>query len=415
MTVHPVCQRPGNQVPSGAPFARASTTAITLGAATRVDSSAIRDLLHVVDRAGLISLAGGLPAPETFPTTELAAAFSDLLVGDPGALQYSTTEGHLPLRAWVAARHDVDVERVLITHGSQQALDLVARALVDPGATVALADLGYVGAVQALQLAGARLLPVPSDADGLRVDVLEDRLRDGERPVLVYVVPNFDNPTGATLSLERRAALGALAEHYGFVVVEDDPYGELRWDGEALPPVAAFTERIVRLGTVSKTVCPGLRIGHVVAPEPLAQALVLVKQAVDLHTSTLAQRAVHRVVTSPGFMAAQLDRLRPLYRERCGALADALDTHLGGRLRFAAPSGGMFVWARFTDGTDTDALLPAAVERGMAFVPGRAFSVAGDHSASLRLSFATATPAQLEEGVRRLTGALEDLAARAAR
>jgi 2-aminoadipate transaminase len=372
-------------------------------AASRIDSSAIRDLLHVIDRADVISLAGGLPAADLFPADALGAAIADVLRDDPGALQYSTTEGFEPLRAWVAQQRGVAADQVLVTHGSQQGLDLVARALVDPGAGVVLADPGYVGAIQALRLAGARLLPVPSDESGLRVDVLESMLRAGERPALVYVVANFDNPTGSTLSLERRRALGALADRYGFVVVEDDPYGELRWRGEALPPVSRFTERVVHLGTVSKIVCPGLRVGHLVAPRELVQALVLVKQAVDLHTSTLAQRAIHRLVSDPAFMAAQLGRILPVYRERCAALAAALQADLGDRFVTSEPDGGMFVWGRFVDDVDTQALLWRAVDNGVAFVPGRAFSVSGDTQANaMRLSFATVDPDQLREGVRRV-------------
>jgi 2-aminoadipate transaminase len=360
----------------------------------------------VIDRPDVISLAGGLPAPETFPTAALANAISSLLARDPLALQYSTTEGYAPLREWIGVRNGVDAGRVLITHGSQQALDLIARALVEPGATVALADPGYVGAIQALRLAGARLEAVPSDADGLVVDVLAERLRAGVRPALVYVVANFDNPSGATLSYERRAELGRLADHYGFVVVEDDPYGELRWRGGALPGMATFTNRVVTLGTVSKTVCPGLRLGHLIAPASLFSALVLVKQAVDLHTSTLAQRAVHAVVSEAGFLSRQLDLLRPLYRERCEALVAALDHHLGDRFAYHAPDGGMFVWGQFTGAIDTQELLVHALDHGVAFVPGQAFAVSGDHRAAVRLSFATVAGHQLSEGVRRLAAAL---------
>ena len=375
-------------------------------AAGRIDSSAIRDLLHVVNRPDVISLAGGLPAAETFPAPELAAAIADILASDPSALQYSATEGFAPLREWAGARHHAAAEQVVITHGSQQALDLVTRALVDPGDTVALADPGYVGAIQVLRLAGARLAPVPSDADGLQVDALESRLRGGERPKLVYVVANFNNPTGATLSHERRAALGELADRYGFVVVEDDPYGDLRWDGVAPPPLAAFTDRVVTLGTVSKIVCPGLRIGYAVAPPALASTLVLVKQALDLHTSTLAQQAVHRLLATPGFFAAQLQRLRPLYRDRAAALVRALHAELGERFRFHAPSGGMFVWGEFADDIDTQQLLGRAVAGGVAFVPGQAFAVGSDHRRALRLSFVTTPSDQLEEGVRRLAAAV---------
>ena len=377
-------------------------------AARRIDSSAIRDLLHVIDRPDVISLAGGLPAAETFPAAPLSRAIAEILADDPSALQYSTTEGFMPLREWVAVKHGARAEDVVITHGSQQALDLVARALVDPGATVALADPGYVGAIQVLRLAGADLLPVASDGDGFRVDLLEQRLRAGARPSLVYVVANFNNPTGATLSHERREALARLAGHYGFVIVEDDPYGDLRWRGDPVPPMTAFTDRVITLGTVSKIVCPGLRIGYAVAPPALAPALVLVKQALDLHTATLSQRAVHQLLTTPGFLAGQLDRLRPLYRDRAAALVQALRHELGDRLRFDPPSGGMFVWGEFVDDIDTQALLPAAVAHGVAYVPGQAFAVGTDHHRCLRLSFVTTPPDQLLEGVRRLAGALRE-------
>src|SRR4051812_26291433 len=371
-------------------------------AARRIDSPAIRDLLHVIARPDVISLAGGLPAPETFPTHELATAIERILASDPSAVQYSATEGIAPLREWVANRHGVDADQVVITHGSQQALDLVARAFLDPGAGVALADPAYVGAVQVLRLGGARLVPVAGDGDGLRVDDLESRLRRGERPTLVYVVANFDNPTGATLSTERRAALAALAEQYGFVIVDDDPYGELRWQGSAPPPLASMTDRVITLGTVSKVVCPGLRVGYLVAPPSVAPALVLVKQALDLHTSTLAQRAVHDLVTTPRFLDQQLVRLRRLYRDRADALCDALHTEFADRVRFGTPEGGMFVWGEFVDDVDTQLLLAAAIARGVAFVPGQAFAVAADHHRALRLSFATNPPAQVAEGVRRL-------------
>ena len=383
---------------------------IALADATRrIDSSAIRDLLHVVDRPDVISLAGGLPAAETFPTPELAAVMERILTTDPSAVQYSPTEGIAPLREWVARRHGVEPDRVVITHGSQQALDLVARALLDPGSGVVLADPAYVGAVQVLRLAGAHLVPVAGDVDGLRVDDLEMRLRHGERPALVYVVANFDNPSGATLSAERRVALAALADRYGFVIVDDDPYGELRWRGSAPPPLASMTERVIILGTVSKVVCPGLRVGYLVAPRSVAPALVLVKQALDLHTSTLAQRAIHELVTTTGFLDAQLDRLRRVYRDRATALCNALHTEFGDQLRFQTPSGGMFVWGDFADEIDTQRLLAAAIARGVAFVPGSAFAVAADHHRALRLSFATNAPDQLAEGVRRLAAARHDI------
>lgn len=370
----------------------------------RIDSSAIRDLLVVAGRPDVISLAGGLPAAEAFPTTRVAVAVADLVAADPDVLQYSTTQGFAPLRAWAGARHGAPAERVVVTSGSQQALSLLASALVEPGDEVALADPGYVGAIQAFRLAGARLLGVPGDAGGMRVDVLADLLAAGRRPALVYVVANFDNPSGATLTAERRQALAGLADRYGFLVVEDDPYGALRFAGPAPAPVATLTDRVVSLGTVSKVVCPGLRVGYLVAPAEVVDAVVLLKQATDLHTSTLAQQVVHRIVTTPGFLAAHLERLRRLYRERGDALAGALDHELGGHLSFARPEGGMFLWARLP-GSDTTALLAPAIAAGVAYVPGSAFAVSTDgcrHRDALRLSFATVPPAQLAEAARRL-------------
>jgi len=348
-----------------------------------------------------------MPAAELFPAAELAAEAAAVLAEDPSALQYSATEGFGPLREWVAARHGAGSEQVVITHGSQQAIELVIRATVEPGAPVALADPGYVGAIQAGRLAGADLVGIPGDEDGICVDALAERLRSGWRPSLVYVVPNFDNPTGAVLSLERRHALAALAERYGFVVLEDDPYGELRFDGPALPPVRELTERVITVATFSKVLCPGLRVGYAIAPAAVVQALVLLKQAADLHTATLTQRMIHRLVSRPGFLDAHIARLRDVYRQRADALVAALAEQLGGRVRAAAPRGGMFVWADVSGpAVDTARLLDRAVEEGVAYVPGSAFAVGRPAPSTMRLSFATVAPPQLHEGVRRLASVL---------
>jgi len=279
---------------------------------TRIGSSVIRDLLALVDRPGMISLAGGMPAPETFPSAALVEAVADIVDDDPLALQYSSTQGFGPLRHWVAGQDSVSPDQVVVTSGSQQALDLLARVLVEPGAAVAMADPGYVGAIQAFRLAGARLLGVPSDGDGMLVDVLADRLETGERPAVVYVVADFDNPTGATLTTERRRALAGFADRYGFIIVDDTAYRRLRFTGEEPVPLAALSDRVVTVGTVSKILCPGLRVGYLAGPAPVVAAVVLVKQAVDLHTSTLAQRTVHRLVTTPGFLENQVEALRVL-------------------------------------------------------------------------------------------------------
>ena len=380
---------------------------LPLSAATsRVTTSAIRDLLSVIARPDLISLAGGLPATELFPTEAIAAAAAAELVEDPGqALQYSATEGYEPLRAWVAARRGAETGQVVVTHGSQQALDLVMRALVDPGATVALADPAYVGAVQAIRVAGGKLTGIPADADGLRVDRLAERLQQGLRPALVYVVSNHDNPSGATLPEARRRHLADLAERYGFWIVDDDPYRELSWGAPLPPPLATFSDQVITLGSFSKILSPGLRVGYSVTPPALARSLVLLKQAADLHTSSLSQRITHRVIAAPTFLPSHLPRLTTVYAERAGALADGLTRSFGDALEFTVPDGGMFIWARFREPVDTQVLLAAAIDRGVAFVPGAAFSAGADHRAAMRVSYATRAPADLRVACDRIADA----------
>lgn len=375
--------------------------------AGRIGSSAIRDLLHLTERPEVLSLAGGLPAPEGFPAAALAEAAAELLADTPDGLQYATTEGRPDLRHWVASRTPAaDADRVLVTHGAQQAIDLVARAVAGPGDTVVLPDPGYVGAIQALRATGARLVGVPVDDDGLAVDVLADQLAAGLRPRLVYVVADLDNPTGTTLAEDRRRALVALAEHHGFWILEDDPYGALRWSGTTPVPLAGRSDRVVSVGTTSKILAPGLRVGWVVAEAGLARDLVVLKQATDLHTSALGQALAAAVLTRPGFLPAHLDTLRARYRERAAALATALLTHLGPAIAPAPPEGGMFTWLRLP-GVDTGSLLDRALAEGMAFVPGAAFAVTTPATEALRLSFATAAPAEIDEAVRRLARALD--------
>lgn len=399
------------------------------GAAARVGSSAIRDLLRLTERPGILSLAGGLPAAETFPAERIAKATAHVLRTDPAAaLQYSPTEGYEPLRAWIAARRAATPDEIVITHGSQQALDLVVRATVDPGDPVVVADPAYVGALQLFRLAGAELVAVPSDADGLDVDDLADRLTRGLRPRLVYVVADFHNPTGATLPAARRQRLAELADRYGFLIVDDDPYGELRWGGPTLPPLRSCSDRVVTLGSFSKLLCPGLRAGYVVAPPDLRHDLVVIKQAADLHTSTLTQRVIHDIVARPGWLDAHIADLRPRYRDRAVALSDALDAAFGDRLEVSRADGGMFLWARVhTDGStsrpsggdadrsaapgragsiDTAARLPRALDHGVAYVPGAAFAVDRDLRSSLRLSFASLEPDLAEAAATRLAAAL---------
>lgn len=374
-----------------------------------LESSAIRDLLALTRRPGMVSLAGGLPAAETFPVAELAEVTARLLTERPGlALQYGPTEGYDPLRDWIAryeserSERIVEPVRVLVTAGSQQALDLVARTLTGPGAAVVVEEPGYLGALQAWRAAGAALVPVPTDADGMDVERLAGQLAAGLRPVAVHTVTNFHNPSGVTLSRSRRRWLAELADRYGFVVVEDDPYAELRFGGEALPAVGAWTERAVTLGSFSKTVAPGLRVGWCVLPGPLVAPVVRLKQAADLHTGMLVQAVVAGLVSDATWWSRHLDAVRGEYAARAEVLGTALRTVFGTRLELNRPRGGMFLWGRFTDGTRSADLLPRALEAGVAFVPGAEFFTGPGGDDALRLSFATNAPADLAEAAGRL-------------
>ncbi len=374
-------------------------------------SSVIRDLLKLVEQPGMLSLAGGLPAPESFPVARMREAVDRVLGSSTGLaspLQYGPTEGVGPLRDWVAlqAGGGATQDNVVITTGSQQALDLLAHALCDPGDMVVVEHPAYLGALQALEAAGAELVPVASDADGIRVDELEARLAGGLRPKACYVAPNFQNPTGATLTLERRRVLAELADRYGFLVIEDDPYRELRFRGEHLPQVRTFGTNVVSLGSTSKVLAPGLRVGWLVAPTWLVPATVRLKQARDLHTSSLSQWLAHDVLTDDAFLAGHRPELARIYAQRCEALCAALSGSFGDGAEFDLPEGGMFVWARLV-GIDTTALLPVAAGNGVAFVPGGAFHLDGGGREHARLSFATLPPVGLDEAVRRLVASVE--------
>lgn len=380
----------------------------------RLRSSAIRDLLKVTDQPDMLSLAGGLPTPDSFPLGDLRRE-ADRLLGEfgPRVVQYSATDGVPELRTWIAAHHSAQVGRsvaadgeIVVTHGSQQGLDLLAKVLVDRGAVVVTESPAYLGAVQALELFEPRFEVVPGDEHGMQVELLEQRLADGLRPALVYVVPNFHNPSGATMSLERRRLLARLADQYELVVVEDDPYGAIRFAGEPLPPVAAFSTRVVHLGTFSKIVAPGLRVGWMVGPAEVMSWVSRAKQAADLHTSTFAQLLLAHVVSRPGWLDEQTQRIVPLYRDRCAALADALESTVGSRVRFHRPDGGMFLWSEVADVPDTSVLLRHAVAAGVAFVPGSAFTIDQTPDSRARFSYSTLAPDRLGEAVGRLATAL---------
>jgi len=388
-------------------------------------SSAIRDLLKYAQDPEMISFAGGLPGPEVFPRVEVQAAACRVLQEQSGAaLQYGATEGYLPLREMVARhinRYGIEVgpDNVLITTGSQQALDLIGKLFINAGDHVLTEAPTFLGALQAFTTYQADYLTVPIDDDGMRVDLLEDALRAS--PKFIYVLPNFQNPGGVTLSLERRIRLVELASHYGVPIVEDDPYGQLRYEGEHLPSIVvldadfhgcrsgsqAYRGDVMYLGTLSKTLAPGFRLGWVVAPEDVIARLAMLKQGADLHTSTFAQMVAYETARA-GFLDRHVQRIRAAYRERRDAMLKALEAHFPGEIRWTRPQGGLFLWVTLPPGMDAAALLPEALRRKVAFVPGASFFPTEGGAGTLRLNFSFCAPPRIEEGVRRLAGVMRD-------
>ncbi|MGX1132298.1 2-aminoadipate transaminase [Streptomyces glaucescens] len=392
--------------------AESASTASVPPLAARVSAvggSPVRDILAVTARPEVINFAGGLPAPELFDAEGVAAAYRDVLAETPArALQYSTTEGEPTLRAALAARTSLrglatDPDDVLVTTGSQQALSLLATALIEPGDTVLVENPCYLAALQVFGFAGARIVPVPGDADGMDPRALEE-LVVRERPKLLYTVPTFQNPTGRTLPADRRAAIAAVAARRGLWIVEDDPYGELRFEGERVPWIASCedaADRAVLLGSFSKVMAPGMRLGWLRAPAGLRRACAVAKQAADLHTPTVNQLAAARYLADRD-LDAHVARVAGAYGERRDAMLAGLPDALPEGSVWNRPEGGMFLWVRLPDSYDTTALLPKVVEQDVAYVPGAPFHAGEPDRSTLRLCFVTQTPEEIAEGLRRL-------------
>ncbi|MDT0343594.1 aminotransferase-like domain-containing protein [Streptomyces litchfieldiae] len=390
---------------------RADVPALASRAAS-VGASPVREILALTARPEVISFAGGLPAPELFDAGAIRAAYDRVLAEAPRrVLQYSTTEGDPELRAAVAARLGVRglptrPDDLLVTAGSQQALALLATALLEPGDTVLVEDPTYLAALQCFGFAGARVVPVPSDEHGVDPAALAD-LVVRERPKLLYLIPTFQNPTGRTLPAERRRAVADVARRHGLWIVEDDPYGELRFGGEPVPWIASFdgaADRTVLLGSFSKIMAPGMRLGWLRAPAALRRACVIAKQAADLHSSTVDQAAAARYLADAD-LDAHLARVRAAYRARRDALLDGLPSALPHGSTWNRPDGGMFLWVRLPDGHDATALLRTAIAHDVAYVPGAPFFAGPADPTALRMSFTTHTPEEIGEGLRRLAKA----------
>lgn len=381
--------------------------------------SAIRALTkRLVGRTGIISFAGGMPSPATFPQAEFARSFEVVMRQDgPAALQYGPSNGYAPLREWIAGTLSgpagrIAPEQVLVTSGSQQGLDLIGKVLLDPGDPVAVETPTYLGALQALGQYFPRFVPLPGDAGGLLPEHVEETLQHalagGPQAKMLYAIPTFQNPTGRTLSLQRRIALVEACRRLRLPLVEDDPYSALDHAGQLHSTCLSMDGgNVVYLGSFSKILSPGIRLGYMVAPLRIARQLELAKQASDLHSSSLLQRLVFEIVSS-GFLAPHLAACQALYRDNAKAMADALAQQLQGLARWTVPAGGMFQWLELAQGVDAEHLLERALEAGVAYVPGAPFYAGQPRANTARLCFSTGTAEDMATGIGRLASVLRE-------
>ncbi len=391
----------------------------------RMKRNAVRELLKVTANPRIISFAGGLPAPELFPLDEIADAFAQVMSRHGAhAFQYRETEGIADLRDWIAAaatRPGFRVQRrhVAIVSGAQQALDLLGRILIDPGDTIAVENPTYLALLSAWNAYDARFQPVPSDADGLLVDQLDSILPPTTK--LFYLTPNFQNPQGTTLSAARRDTLVRFAQERGIALIEDDPYGALRYEGNPSPSLLELDAisgpsvrgedgpgNVIHVGTFSKILVPGLRVGWVIAAEPVIERLVQAKQSADLHTSSLGQHLVAELLMR-GLLDRQIPKLCAAYRDRRNAMLTAMAKHLPTEVHWTRPAGGMFLLATLPPFMNVQTLLAESLRREVAFVPGEEFHLGGQGKQTIRLNFSNANPDLIEEGIRRLGEAMRSI------
>jgi 2-aminoadipate transaminase len=379
----------------------------------RMKSSVIRELLKVTMLPDVISFAGGLPAPELFPVRDFRDACNWVLEHDAeSALQYGPTEGFALLKDWIVdAMHRYDLpagrKNVLFTNGSQQALDLLGRIFINRGDKIITGRPTYLGAIQAWDMYGPEYVTVPLDDDGMRMDELAKALESNPGVKFIYVLPNFHNPAGTTLPLERRYQLVDLAAKHKAFIIEDDPYGELRFEGEDIIPICALhKENTIYLSTFSKTLAPSLRLGWIVAPEGVIARLVQAKQGADLHTSNILQYLTYDICQR-GLIRAHVRKIRPVYKERRDAMLKAMEEHFPPEVTWTRPEGGLFLWVRLPECLNAVDLLEIAVDEKVAFVPGHAFFPGGgDGHCCMRLNFSYCPPDVITEGIQRLGRAI---------
>ena len=370
--------------------------------ASQLQSSFIREILKITQRPEIISFAGGLPSPATFPVEHMKAAF-DKVLSTTGkvALQYGPTDGYAPLREWIANSLSTDTckiapEQVLMTSGSQQALDLLGKVLIDEGSRVLVETPSYLGALQAFSVYRPEFKSVATDEHGLVPSSIE-AVAEGAR--MLYALPNFQNPTGRSLSVERRIELVETCARLGIPLIEDDPYGSLSYKGEPFPKMLNMNpDGVIYMGSFSKVLTPGIRLGYVVAPLPLVRRLELAKQAADLHTAQLTQMVVYEVVKD-GFLDTHIPSIRTLYANQCQAMLDAMAEEFPAGVHWTRPEGGMFIWVTLPKHIDAMALLDLAIAAKVAFVPGAPFYANDPETNTLRLSFVTVPPERIREGI----------------
>jgi 2-aminoadipate transaminase len=386
-------------------------------------SSLLRELLKITQDSEIISFAGGLPAPEVFPVEDFKAAACRVLQEEgQRALQYSASEGYYPLRQWIVdymAAYGIEakVENILITSGSQQALDLIGKVMINPGDLILTELPTYLGALQAWRAYQAEFTSIPVDDNGIRTDLLEEALCGG--PKFMYILPNFQNPAGVTLSLERRKFLVDIADVYGIPIIEDDPYGELRYEGHDITPLVVLDAQkqtrqadysngrgfmhgnVIYISTFSKTLAPGLRLAWIVAPTDVINHCVIAKQGMDLHSSTLVQMTAYELIKD-GFLRHHVNHIREVYGHRRDVMLDALERYFPEGATWTKPKGGLFLWVTLPEDVDTLALMPRAIEKKVAYVPGSAFYADNGLPNTFRLNFSNAKPEQIELGIKRL-------------
>lgn len=385
--------------------------------AKRMDSlsgSVIREILKLTAQPGIISLAGGNPAPDSFPIEELQEVTQQIYEElGPQVLQYGLTEGYLPLRQWIAdwlskKGMKVGVENTLIISGSQQGMDLVAKAFLNPGDKVVVENPTFLASMQAFKSYQASCVPISIDEDGMQVDRLEEILVN-EKPKLIYTIPSFQNPTGGTMTLERRKKLVELSAKYNVAVIEDDPYGALRYEGEELPTLKALDQagNVIYLGSASKIVAPGLRIGWAVADPEIIGKMVVCKQASDVHSSNLSQYIVHNYCAK-GVLDAHIEKICQNYRIKRDAMVTAMSKYFPSEAHWNVPKGGLFLWVTLPEGVNTKEILELALTQKVAFIPGAPFYVNNEGENTLRLNFSNASLDSIEVGIQRIGEAIKN-------